>query len=146
MDCSPPGSSLHGILQARILEWVAIPFSRGSSWPRDWTWASCFAGRFFTIWATREGEMPWPLPSLWMWCESCSTVYDSLRPHGPYSPWGSPGQNTGVDSLSLLQGSLLSTPSIFHQPAVCWHRSLGKCSSQESASLGHKVELGKGKE
>ena len=37
MDCSPPGSSVHGILQARILEWVVIPFSRGSSWPRDWT-------------------------------------------------------------------------------------------------------------
>ena len=37
MDCSPPGSSVHGILQARILEWVAIPFSRGSSWPRDRT-------------------------------------------------------------------------------------------------------------
>ena len=37
MDCSPPGSSVHGILQARILEWVAMPSSRGSSWPRDWT-------------------------------------------------------------------------------------------------------------
>ena len=37
MDCSPPGSSVHGILQASILEWVAMPFSRGSSWPRDWT-------------------------------------------------------------------------------------------------------------
>ena len=42
------------ILQARILEWVAIPFSRGSSWPKDWTEVSCIAGRFFTIWATRE--------------------------------------------------------------------------------------------
>ena len=52
MDCSPPGSSVHGILQARILEWIAIPFSR-SSWPRDPTWVSCIAGRFFTIWATR---------------------------------------------------------------------------------------------
>ena len=40
-DCSPPGSSVHGILQARILEWVAISFSRGSSWPRDWTHVSC---------------------------------------------------------------------------------------------------------
>ena len=54
MDCSLPGSSIHGIVQARILEWVAIPFSRGSSWPRDRTWVSCTAGRFFTIWATRE--------------------------------------------------------------------------------------------
>ena len=44
MDCSPPGSSVHRILQARILEWVAISFSRGSSWPRNRTWVSCIAG------------------------------------------------------------------------------------------------------
>ena len=54
MNCSPPGSSSHGILQARILEWVAIPFSRGSSQPRDRTPVSHTAGRFFTVWATRE--------------------------------------------------------------------------------------------
>ena len=50
MDCSPPGCSIHGILQARILEWVAIPSSKGSSQPRDWTQISLIAGRFFTIW------------------------------------------------------------------------------------------------
>ena len=55
IDGSPPGSSAHGVLQARILEWVAVPFSRGSSPPRDQTWVSCIAGRFFTISATREG-------------------------------------------------------------------------------------------
>ena len=49
MDCSPPGSPVHGVLQARILEWVAISFSRGSSLPRDWTQVSCIAGRFFII-------------------------------------------------------------------------------------------------
>ena len=48
MDCSPPGSSVHRIFQARILEWVSISFSRGSSWPRDWTGVSCLTGRFFT--------------------------------------------------------------------------------------------------
>ena len=53
-DCSPPGSSVHGILQAKILEWVAIFFSRGSSWPRDWTQVFHIAVRFFTIWASRE--------------------------------------------------------------------------------------------
>ena len=53
MDCSPPDFSIHGSLQARILEWVAIPFSRGSFWPRDWAWVSCIAGRFLTVWATR---------------------------------------------------------------------------------------------
>ena len=47
MDCSLPGFSVHGILQARILEWVAIPFSRGSSQPRDWIQVSCIVSRFF---------------------------------------------------------------------------------------------------
>ena len=59
LDCNPPGSSIHGISQARILEWVAISFSRGSYWPRDRTWVSCTAGEFFTHWAInpnmREG-------------------------------------------------------------------------------------------
>ena len=49
MDYSPPGSSVRGILQARILEWVAMPSSRGSSRPRDGTQVSCIAGRFFTV-------------------------------------------------------------------------------------------------
>ena len=47
--CTPPDSSIHGILQARILEWVAILFSRGSSQPRDRTQVSLIAGRFFTV-------------------------------------------------------------------------------------------------
>ena len=54
MDYSPPGSSFHGILQARILEWIAISFSRGSSRPRDRTLVSLLAGRRFNLWATRE--------------------------------------------------------------------------------------------
>ena len=54
MDCGPPGSSVHGILQVRILEWVAISFSRGSSWPRDQTQVFCIAGSFFIIWDTRK--------------------------------------------------------------------------------------------
>ena len=57
MDCSPPGPSVHGILQARTLEWVAVSFSERSSRPRDRTWVSCIAGRFFTIWATREAPV-----------------------------------------------------------------------------------------
>ena len=66
MDCKPPGSSVHEIFQARILEWVAISFSRGSSQPRDRTRVSCTAGRFFADWATRE--------ALYM-CLSCICVY-----------------------------------------------------------------------
>ena len=57
VDCSPPGSSVHGILQARILGWVAIFFSRGSSQPQDRTQVSCISGRHFTIWATLSREL-----------------------------------------------------------------------------------------
>ena len=56
IDCSPLSSSVHGILQARTLEWVAISLSRGSSRPRGWTWVSCTAVRFFTVWTTRETQ------------------------------------------------------------------------------------------
>ena len=58
MGCSPPASSVHGILQARILEWIAIPFSRGSSRPRDQTLVSFIAGRFFTIWVIGKSLFP----------------------------------------------------------------------------------------
>ena len=57
MDCCLPGSSVHGILQARVLEWVAMPSSRGSSQPRNWTHisgVSCIVSSFFTHWATWE--------------------------------------------------------------------------------------------
>ena len=54
MDCSSPGSSVHGILQARTVKWIVIPFSRGLSQPRDWTQVSYTVGRLFIVWATRE--------------------------------------------------------------------------------------------
>ena len=66
---TPWSVACQGPLQARILEWVAIPFSRVSSWPRDWTWVSCIAGRLFTIWATREAHLytsePCNFPLYW---------------------------------------------------------------------------------
>ena len=64
MDCSPPGSSIHGILQARTLEWVAVSFSRGSSWPRNRTGSPTFAGGFFTVWATRKALQSYE--SMWL--------------------------------------------------------------------------------
>ena len=75
VDCSPPGFSVHGSLQVRILEWVAISFSRGSSRPRDQTWVSCIAGGFFTIWTTRET----PFYSYW----SLNSGYSF--PHSPFT-------------------------------------------------------------
>ena len=58
MDCSPPGSSLHGIFQERILKWVAVPYSRWASQSRDRTQVSHIVRRFFTIWASREAYVP----------------------------------------------------------------------------------------
>ena len=58
MDCSLPGSSVHGIFQVRVLEWIAISFSRGNCRPRDWTQVSRIVGRCFTVWATREAPLP----------------------------------------------------------------------------------------
>ena len=66
LDCNLPGSSIHGIFQARILEWVPVPFSRGSSQFKDQTQVSHVAGGFFTSWATREAQEYWsgyPVPS-----------------------------------------------------------------------------------
>ena len=67
MDCSLPGSSIHGIFQAIVLEWIAIYFPGGSSWPRDWTQVSHIVDRRFTVWATREVPIQttsWNLPKL----------------------------------------------------------------------------------
>ena len=66
MDRSPLAPLSMGILQARIPEWVAMPSFRGFFWHRDRTWVSCVAGRFFTVWATREAQECWselPCPS-----------------------------------------------------------------------------------
>ena len=92
---------VHGILQARILEWVAVPFSRGSSQPRDRTQVSCIVGGFFTSWATREAPVPSFCPQ-WMGRRMNQDLPDSKGllgyvlcrrgVRGPYSPdhvhWG----------------------------------------------------------
>ena len=62
MDCSLAGSSVHGISQARIRKWVAMPFSRASSRSKDWTQVSCIAGGFFTNWASRKALLTTGLP------------------------------------------------------------------------------------
>ena len=67
VDCRPPGSSVHGASQVRILEWVAISFSRASSWPRDQTQISCIAGRLFTTWANQGSPIISTLMLLLIW-------------------------------------------------------------------------------
>ena len=82
MNCSAPGSSVHGILQARTLEWVAVPFSRGSSRPRDRTQVSHITGGFFTIWAT----IAWAF-LLYSWPED--TRLDEPTAHSIFLPFQS---------------------------------------------------------
>ena len=81
-DYSLPGSSVHGILQARILGWVAIPFSRGFSQPRDRTRISCIAGAFFTNWAIREALISSPV-----YQEDKFIAKDGREPAPKRPPW-----------------------------------------------------------
>ena len=90
MDCSPERSPVHEDSPAKILEWVAVPSSRGSSQPRERTQVSHITGGFFTIWATKKSK------------------------------------NTGVDSLSLLQGIFLiqeSTQGLLHCRQILYQLS-----------------------
>ena len=104
MDCSPPGSSVHGIFQAKILEWFAISFSRGSSRPRDQTWVSCTAGSFFMDWTNREA--PWLLGLNPGGSDSKVAAYNVGDP-GSISGLGrSPGEGNG----NPLQYSCLENP------------------------------------
>ena len=151
MGCSPPASSIHGILQARILEGVAMLFSKESFQPRDWTQVSCIAGGFLTVWATREAQgICCAVLCLVTWL--CLTPYDPMdcshqaalfvgilqarilegvampSSRGSSQPWDRiqvptlrvnslpsepPGKpkNTGMGSLSLLQGNFLTQES-----------------------------------
>ena len=99
MDCSLPGSSVHEILQARILEWIAISFSRGSSWPRNRTRGSCIAGRFFTNWAAAAAKS----------LQSCPTLCDPIDGSPPGSPV--PG---------ILQARILEWAAISFSNAWKW--------------------------
>ena len=105
MNCSPSGSSVHGSLQTRILEWVTISFSRGSSWPRNWTRVSHVAARLFTNWATREDD-PWveniSLSRKWQPPTECLPgEFHGQRSLAGYSPRGHEESDWLTLSLSL---------------------------------------------
>ena len=137
MDLRPPGSSVHGILQARILEWVAIPFSRGSSWPSDGTRVSHIAGRFLTVWATSEVfflkthwiKYVWmndnELITGWLFREYCRWAYHNLSHSFPYY---FPLQTTFTEcEFSSCTKSWLPSVWHLHYSHHCWTRR--KCSS-----------------
>ena len=110
MDCSPPGSSVHGILQARILEWVDILLSRGPSWPRNQTQVSCIAGRFLICRAIRKALVP----------QSYMTLCDSMD----YSP-------TGFSVHGILQVRILEWVTI-----PFWRSSWPKDRTRVSCIVG----------
>ena len=107
MDYSPPGSSVHEILQARILERVAIPFSRESSWTRDETHVSWIAGRFFTIWATREAQNGHISPAETLGFIALLHIFSAWvgdgGPASPFSLWNS-AFNQPLDSCGRILG------------------------------------------
>ena len=125
MDCRPPGSSVHGILQARILEWVDVPFSRGSFQPRDRTKASCIAGGFLTVWAMREPHMC-VSPSLYIYIcmyiyaffpllNICHLVFKDFQALFLSQSW----TFFPLFPFSLLCSILISLPTVFPQYGVC---------------------------
>ena len=112
-DYSPTGYSVLGILQGRILEWVSIPFSRGSSWPRAQTQASRIVGRFFTIWATREA-LSQSKP-----CSSCSR-WDCPEDARPGHTGGTPPLHTWP--MVDLKGSAIVSTRTLRSPETAPHR------------------------
>ena len=121
MDCSLSGSSALGILQARILEWVTIPFSRGPSWPRDVTQVSLIAGGFFTNSATREAQEYWSGYPILSPGDLIFKILQSLFCGVVYSLFGE-GNGT------LLQYSCLENPMV-EEP--------GGLQSMGSLRVGH---------
>ena len=100
LDCSPPGFSVYEILQAGILEWVAIPFSREFSRPREWTQVSCIADRFFSIWTTRE---------------ACYIIFPCLSLHLATDRWGFPSGSNSKASVCNAE-DLGSIPGLGRSP------------------------------
>ena len=124
VDCSPPGFSVHGILQAKILQWVAIPSSRGSSQPRDQIQVSHIAGRFFIVWATwffivseyLKISMCFKMEKY----QSKSSLKKKKRKE-IFIRSPTPAKNLGLGSLnSPSLGSLGSFPIIICHPSGLW--------------------------
>ena len=161
MDCSPPGSSVHRILQARILEWVAMPFPRGSSQPWDQTQVSCIEGGFFTSWATRETtrEAPHPqfinqeskflqgsccpISQIWAW-RSAATLW-TLPATATLKPlvleWHSENESRSVVSDSATPWTIQSLE--FYRPEY-WNRPSRNILGEVSEKVFTPGQLSRG--
>ena len=125
--CSLPGSSVHGISQGRILEWVAVYLSRGSSRPRDRTHVSCIAGRFFTVWATREALGTGLHSRKWAVGEWAKLrLYLQLLPITHITTWAPPP----VRSAVTLHFHRNSHPTV----TVSHHPQMGPSSCRKTSS------------
>ena len=134
MDYSPPGSSVHGILQARILEWVAMPFSKGSSWPRSWThvfFVYCIGRRVLYHWATRE-----VLQEIWKWDRNVSV----LSPTREYRTDCVKGHR-GIDFKKDIEDWDFPGGTVNKNPPV---NAIHPCQEMQVQSLGWKDLLEKG--
>ena len=107
MDCSPPGSSVHEIFQARILEWVAISFSRESSQPRDQSRVFCTAGRFFTYLSYKGSGLLWlppgEFPNARTEPRSPASQADSLLSEPPGKPKAGGGDGIPAEQFQILK-------------------------------------------
>ena len=102
--CNPTDYKVHGILQVRMLKWIAFPFSRGSSWPRNWTGVSHIAGRsFFFLTNELSGKPILSLSHVQLFLTPWTEVACQA-----FCPWDFPGKNTGVNQCSLLQEIFLT--------------------------------------
>ena len=108
MDCSPSGSSVHGTLQARILEWVSIPFLRGSSQPWDQSLAFHNAGKFFAIWSTRKPHLVLTKIQSKAWWGKCCLLFSSDLMVKHLGFWSEVKVEVKVKSLSHIR--LFVTP------------------------------------
>ena len=126
IDCSLSGSSVHGILQASVLEWVAVPFSKGSSQPRDRTQVSCIAGRFFTIWTTKEAHLGTRIAFVAFWTTNIFFFFNSsynfsatvpkcyLSTQSEVTPWLPGPFDHFLEALSALEECPPSPPALPH--------------------------------
>ena len=117
MNCSPPGSCLWDF-PGRDTEWVAISFSRGSSWPRDWTRVSCTAGRFFTDWAAREARCPlWDHKPGRGWGWGTGRLWAETIAKEALCPEGLPSYGFSNGSKPEMPGATAISTCVFYKQA-----------------------------
>ena len=127
MDCNPPGSSVHVILQERILRWITILFSRGSSWPRDWNQVSCIAGRLYHL---SHQYCP-------KWCGKLSDGFEQRY----RMKAGFPGSTSVKNKKTHLLMQVIRPTPVFLPGEAPWTEEPGDLQSIGSHRVGHACQL-----